>query len=58
MYFGTFAYLLRQSKESLRIAGQWQGKKRSLERELARTKVSANRVVSVVANEWKDASER
>ena len=35
-----------------------QEEKRTLERELARTKVSANRVASVVANEWKDASDK
>ncbi|CAI0374313.1 unnamed protein product [Linum tenue] len=32
--------------------------KRMLERELARTKVSANRVATVVANEWKDENDR
>ncbi|EEF39487.1 Myosin heavy chain, clone, putative [Ricinus communis] len=32
--------------------------KRMLERELARAKVSANRVATVVANEWKDENER
>lgn len=32
--------------------------KRTLERELARAKVSANRVAVVVANEWKDASDK
>ncbi|KAF6153740.1 hypothetical protein GIB67_000973 [Kingdonia uniflora] len=32
--------------------------KRILERELARTKVSANRVAAVVANEWKDENEK
>ncbi|KAL8461671.1 hypothetical protein ACS0TY_032959 [Phlomoides rotata] len=32
--------------------------KRTLERELARAKVSANRVASVVANEWKDDKDK
>ncbi|KAF3951134.1 hypothetical protein CMV_023187 [Castanea mollissima] len=32
--------------------------KRTLERELARVKVSANRVATVVANEWKDENEK
>ncbi|KAL5574891.1 hypothetical protein UlMin_016590 [Ulmus minor] len=31
---------------------------RTLERELARAKVSANRVATVVANEWKDENDR
>lgn len=32
--------------------------KRTLERELARAKISANRVASVVANDWKDANDK
>ncbi|MCL7028683.1 hypothetical protein MKW94_019825 [Papaver nudicaule] len=32
--------------------------KRTLERELARAKVSANRVAAVVANDWKDENEK
>ncbi|KAF8030474.1 hypothetical protein BT93_E2803 [Corymbia citriodora subsp. variegata] len=32
--------------------------KRTLERELARAKVSANRVATVVANEWKDDNDK
>ncbi|KAK8675186.1 hypothetical protein V6N13_033256 [Hibiscus sabdariffa] len=32
--------------------------KRTLERELARVKVAANRVATVVANEWKDENDR
>ncbi|KAK7331139.1 hypothetical protein VNO77_25355 [Canavalia gladiata] len=32
--------------------------KRTLERELARVKVSANRIASVVANEWKDENDK
>lgn len=29
-----------------------------MERELARAKISANRVASVVANDWKDANDK
>jgi hypothetical protein len=32
--------------------------KRTLECELARAKISANRVASVVANDWKDANDK
>ncbi|WJX60701.1 hypothetical protein P8452_45880 [Trifolium repens] len=32
--------------------------KRTLERELSRVKVSANRVANVVANEWKDENDK
>ncbi|KAA8519208.1 hypothetical protein F0562_013464 [Nyssa sinensis] len=32
--------------------------KRTLERELARVKVSANRIATVVANEWKDENDK
>lgn len=32
--------------------------KRTLERELARAKISANRVASVVANDWKDENDK
>ncbi len=32
--------------------------KKTLERELARAKISANRVAVVVANEWKDANDK
>ncbi|KAK6932852.1 Microtubule-associated protein 70 [Dillenia turbinata] len=35
-----------------------QEEKRTLERELARAKITANRVATVVANEWKDESEK
>lgn len=36
----------------------FQEDKRTLERELARAKVSANRVATVVANEWKDENDK
>lgn len=32
--------------------------KKTLERELARAKITANRVAVVVANEWKDANDK
>jgi hypothetical protein len=35
-----------------------QEEKKVLERELARTKVNANRVAVVVANDWKDANDK
>lgn len=35
-----------------------QEEKRTLERELARNKVLANRVATVVANEWKDENDK
>jgi len=36
----------------------FQEEKRKLERELARVKVSANRIANVVANEWKDENDK
>jgi hypothetical protein len=36
----------------------FQEEKRTLERELSRVKVSANRVANVVANEWKDENDK
>jgi hypothetical protein len=35
-----------------------QGERKTLEREVARAKVSANRVATVVANEWKDGNDK
>ena len=35
-----------------------QEEKKTLEREVARAKVSANRVATVVANEWKDGNDK
>jgi hypothetical protein len=35
-----------------------QEEKKVVERELARTKVNANRVAVVVANDWKDANDK
>ena len=36
----------------------FQEEKKTLDRELARAKVTANRVATVVANEWKDANDK
>lgn len=44
--------------EVLLIANLEQEEKRILDRELARAKVSANRVAVVVANDWKDANDK
>ncbi|CAN4089975.1 unnamed protein product [Withania somnifera] len=41
-----------------RRISELQEEKRTLERELARVKVSANRVATVVANEWKDENDK
>ncbi|XP_038710798.1 microtubule-associated protein 70-5-like [Tripterygium wilfordii] len=41
-----------------RCISELQEEKRTLERELARVKVSANRVATVVANEWKDENDK
>lgn len=35
-----------------------QEERKTLDRELARAKVTANRVATVVANEWKDANDK
>lgn len=35
-----------------------QEERKTLDRELARTKVTANRVAVVVANEWKDGNDK
>lgn len=45
-------------RERQRQVNQLLEEKRTLERELARTRVSANRVATVVANEWKDANDK
>ncbi len=39
-------------------SSHWQEGKKTLERELARAKVSANRVATVVANSWKDSQDK
>lgn len=36
----------------------FQEERKTLDRELARAKVTANRVATVVANEWKDANDK
>ncbi|KAK7262078.1 hypothetical protein RJT34_29638 [Clitoria ternatea] len=41
-----------------RQISELQEEKRTLERELARVKISANRIANVVANEWKDENDK
>lgn len=36
----------------------FQEERKTLDRELARAKVTANRVATVVANEWKDSNDK
>nr|XP_016511567.1 PREDICTED: microtubule-associated protein 70-5-like [Nicotiana tabacum] len=45
-------------RDCQRQISELQEEKRTLERELARLKISANRVASVVANEWKDENDK
>ncbi|MCD7452052.1 hypothetical protein HAX54_014892 [Datura stramonium] len=52
---GAAANTLRDYKRRI---SELQEEKRTLERELARVKVSANRVATVVANEWKDENDK
>ncbi|KAJ1400354.1 Microtubule-associated protein 70 [Sesbania bispinosa] len=52
---GATANAVRDYKRQI---SQLQEEKRTLERELARVKVSANRIANVVANEWKDENDK
>ncbi|XP_047317138.1 microtubule-associated protein 70-5 [Impatiens glandulifera] len=52
---GMAANVARNFKRQI---SELQEEKRTLERELARVKVSANRVATVVANEWKDENDK
>lgn len=52
---GATANLIRDYKRQI---SELQEEKRTLERELARVKVSANRIATVAANEWKDESDK
>ncbi|CAN4114626.1 unnamed protein product [Withania somnifera] len=45
-------------RDCQRQISEIQEEKRTLERELARIKISANRVATVVANEWKDENDK
>ncbi|KAL2959838.1 hypothetical protein AAZX31_17G006400 [Glycine max] len=45
-------------RDCQRQISELQEEKRTLERELARVKVSANRIANVVANEWKDENDK
>ncbi|XP_031395113.1 microtubule-associated protein 70-5 [Punica granatum] len=52
---GAAANAIRDYKRQISELNE---EKRTLERELARVKVSANRVAAVVANEWKDENDK
>ncbi|KAK4491890.1 hypothetical protein RD792_002671, partial [Penstemon davidsonii] len=52
---GAAANTIRDYKRQISELNE---EKRTLERELARVKVSANRVATVVANEWKDDKDK
>ncbi|XP_050368043.1 microtubule-associated protein 70-5 isoform X2 [Argentina anserina] len=52
---GATANVIRDCKRQIDTLHE---EKRTLERELARVKVSANRVATVVANEWKDENDK
>nr|KYP62647.1 hypothetical protein KK1_017188 [Cajanus cajan] len=52
---GTNANAIRDYRRQI---SELQEEKRTLERELARVKVSANRVATVMANEWKDENDK
>ncbi|KAH6777244.1 microtubule-associated proteins 70-5 [Perilla frutescens var. frutescens] len=52
---GAAANTIRDYKRQI---SELTDEKRTLERELARIKVSANRVATVVANEWKDDNDK
>ncbi|TKY72261.1 Microtubule-associated protein 70-5 [Spatholobus suberectus] len=52
---GTNANAVRDYQRQI---SELQEEKRTLERELARVKVSANRIATVVANEWKDENDK
>ncbi|KAL1559989.1 hypothetical protein AAHA92_10262 [Salvia divinorum] len=52
---GVAANTIRDYKRQI---SELNDEKRTLERELARIKVSANRVATVVANEWKDENDK
>ena len=40
------------------LCADLQEERKTLDRELARARVSANRVATVVANEWKDSNDK
>lgn len=42
----------------IHVLACFQEGKKTLERELARAKITANRVACVVANEWKDGNDK
>eukprot|EP00250_Pteridium_aquilinum_P016390 c23083_g1_i1 orf=695-2536(-) len=52
---GATANAVRESRQHVNLLME---EKKTLERELARAKITANRVAVVVANEWKDANDK
>lgn len=52
---GATANAVRESRQHANLLME---EKKTLERELARAKITANRVAVVVANEWKDANDK
>lgn len=52
---GATANAVRESRQHVNVLME---EKKTLKRELARAKVTANRVAVVVANEWKDANDK
>ncbi|KAM7266062.1 hypothetical protein ACFE04_003745 [Oxalis oulophora] len=52
---GAVANTIRDYRRKI---SELQEEKKTLERELARVKVSANRVATVIANEWKDENDK
>ncbi|KAL5102102.1 hypothetical protein RYX36_006429, partial [Vicia faba] len=52
---GATANIVRDYQRQI---SELQDEKRTLDRELARVKVSANRIANVMTNEWKDESHK
>ncbi|KAL6555332.1 hypothetical protein OROGR_006590 [Orobanche gracilis] len=55
---GAAANAVREYQRKVQDINLEQEEKRILDRELARAKISANRVAVVVANDWKDANDK
>jgi hypothetical protein len=55
---GTAAHVNAAIRDYQRQVQELSEEKKTLERELARAKISANRVATVVANSWKDSEDK
>jgi prefoldin subunit 5 len=55
---GTAAHVNAAIRDYQRQVQELSEGKKTLERELARAKISANRVATVVANSWKDSEDK